>query len=112
MTEFTHLPKLAKPLETLKNELLASGLLAKRLGTPEFELHLFAVSTDQDSYDCRLSIKSAKAKLSEDDAEKCADEIEARLEELLVDQYGEEEGEDLGLAMIMVNVVLNGEEVY
>jgi len=29
-----------------------------------------------------------------------------------VDQYGEEEGEDLGLAMIMVNVVLNGEEVY
>jgi hypothetical protein len=112
MNEFPHLSKLAKPLDTLKNELLKSGQLPARLGTAPSEVHLFAVSNDEKSYDLRLSISAPGAKLSEDDAEKFSEEIEERFEELMVAQYGEDEGEDLALALIFVNVVLNGEEVY
>jgi hypothetical protein len=72
---------------------------------------LEAKANDAESYDCNLLLTSQHGALSDEAAQELADWVDARLEALLIERFGDDEGEDRHLELIMVNVFFNDDEL-
>jgi hypothetical protein len=99
---------LQKVFDALQSDLKKAPVLAKVLAAPDFSVAIRSAGETEDSFECRVEIQSSKGSLSEEDAEALSDWVEARFEEIAIEQLGQDAGEDLALDLIFVEVWLNG----
>jgi hypothetical protein len=95
----------------LRADLQDTNAIEKILGTREFSLAISATDQSESSFDCRIELQSPGAILSEEDAQALAEFAESRFEEIAVQLLGEDQGENLALDLMLVEVWLNGTEL-
>jgi hypothetical protein len=110
-SQYARINAVKKVFSVLQADLEKSEILKNALGASGFSVSVSASDETEDSFDCRIDIQSSNGGVSEEDAEALSDWAETRFEEIAIEQLGQDEGEDLALELILVEVWLNGKEL-